>query len=91
MPTIASIAGACTGGGASTAACIAGLVVPQRRFALMDDPVALDITALKRKSVSGHWELMFTRLICGTAGMTSRTACWAGRGTSLTRASCARC
>ena len=36
-------------------ASIAGLVAPQHCFVLMDDPAVLDITALKRKSVSVHW------------------------------------
>ncbi|RYY72781.1 MAG: zinc-binding alcohol dehydrogenase family protein, partial [Comamonadaceae bacterium] len=34
---------------------------PQGKLALIDDPKALDATLLKRKSLSLHWELMFTR------------------------------
>ncbi|MES2531571.1 MAG: zinc-binding alcohol dehydrogenase family protein [Pseudomonadota bacterium] len=34
---------------------------PQGRFALIDDPAALDARPLKSKSLSLHWELMFTR------------------------------
>ncbi len=37
------------------------LIAPQGRFALIDDPPALDILPFKSKSVSVHWELMFTR------------------------------
>lgn len=40
---------------------IAALIAPQGRFALIDDPATLDINPLKRKSVSVHWEFMFTR------------------------------
>lgn len=48
---------------------IAELVVPQGRFGLIDDPVALDIRPFKRKSVSVHWEFMFTRSLHQTADM----------------------
>jgi zinc-binding alcohol dehydrogenase family protein len=46
---------------------IAKLIAPQGRFALIDDPVTLDVSVLKRKSVSLHWEFMFTRSMFGTA------------------------
>jgi len=48
---------------------IVELIAPQGRFGLIDDPApgAIDITALKRKSVSLHWELMFTRSMFATA------------------------
>ena len=36
-------------------------IAPQGRFALIDDPKALDINPFKGKSVSVHWESMFTR------------------------------
>jgi NADPH2:quinone reductase len=32
----------------------------------MDDPQTLDIVPFKRKSLSVHRELMFTRSLCGT-------------------------
>jgi NADPH2:quinone reductase len=48
---------------------IAELIVPQGRFALIDDPSTLDVNLFKRKSVSIHLELMFTRAIYGTADM----------------------
>lgn len=46
---------------------IAALIAPQGRFALIDDPASLDINPFKRKSVSVHWELMFTRSLFGTS------------------------
>ncbi|MBB4094032.1 zinc-binding alcohol dehydrogenase family protein [Ochrobactrum pecoris] len=48
---------------------IVGLIAPQGRFGLIDDPDKLDIMPFKRKSVSVHWELMFTRPIYQTADM----------------------
>jgi zinc-binding alcohol dehydrogenase family protein len=42
------------------------LIAPQGRFGLIDDPESLDILGFKRKAVSIHWELMFTRSIFGT-------------------------
>ena len=45
---------------------IAELIAPQGRFGLIDDPAILDINRFKRKSVSVHWELMFTRSIFNT-------------------------
>ena len=46
---------------------IAEMIAPQGRFGLIDDPPTLDINPFKRKSVSVHFELMFTRSIYGTA------------------------
>lgn len=46
---------------------IAKLIAPQGRFALIDDPAGLDISPFKRKSVSVHWEFMFTRSMFATA------------------------
>ena len=40
---------------------IADLIVPQGKFGLIDDPESLNIMPLKPKSISTHWELMFTR------------------------------
>lgn len=45
------------------------LIAPQGRFGLIDDPETLDVTGFKRKAVSTHWELMFTRSIYQTADM----------------------
>jgi zinc-binding alcohol dehydrogenase family protein len=45
-------------------------LAPQGRMALIDDPTRpLDIRLLKRKSLSLHWELMFTRSLFKTADM----------------------
>jgi zinc-binding alcohol dehydrogenase family protein len=37
------------------------ILAPQGRLGLIDDPPGLDVRKLKRKSLSLHWELMFTR------------------------------
>jgi len=42
---------------------------PQGKLALIDDPVQLDVMPLKRKSLSLHWELMFTRSLYKTDDM----------------------
>jgi len=42
---------------------------PEGQLALIDDPKQLDILPFKRKSLSVHWELMFTRSIFRTATM----------------------
>ncbi|TBC93525.1 zinc-binding alcohol dehydrogenase family protein [Rhizobium leguminosarum] len=44
-------------------------IAPQGRFALIDDPKTLDVVPFKRKAVSVHWELMFTRPLYGTPDM----------------------
>ncbi|MBB4573914.1 zinc-binding alcohol dehydrogenase family protein [Rhizobium lentis] len=44
-------------------------IAPQGRFALIDDPKTLDIVPFKRKAVSIHWELMFTRPLFATPDM----------------------
>ncbi|MEH0196282.1 zinc-binding alcohol dehydrogenase family protein [Caulobacter sp. CCNWLY153] len=48
---------------------IQALIAPQGRFGLIDDPALLDVVGFKRKAVSIHWELMFTRSIFETADM----------------------
>lgn len=40
---------------------IVDLLKPQGQLALIDDPARLDAMPLKRKSISLHWEFMFTR------------------------------
>ena len=46
------------------------VLAPQGKLALIDDPVnGLDVTALKVKSISLHWELMFTRAMFNTWDM----------------------
>jgi zinc-binding alcohol dehydrogenase family protein len=44
-------------------------IAPQGKLALIDDPKTLDIVPLKRKCVSIHWELMFTRSMFQTGDM----------------------
>ncbi len=49
---------------------IAQVIAPQGRFALIDDPSEpLDIAQLKTKSVSIHWEFMYTRSMYQTEDM----------------------
>ncbi|YCH32149.1 zinc-binding alcohol dehydrogenase family protein [Erwinia sp. D4-22] len=48
---------------------IVEVLVPQGRLAVIDDPDTLDAVPLKRKAVSLHWELMFTRSLFETADM----------------------
>ncbi|WP_454659145.1 zinc-binding alcohol dehydrogenase family protein [Bosea beijingensis] len=43
------------------------LIAPQGRFVFIDDSASLDIVPFKRKSVSVHWEFMFTRPMFNTA------------------------
>nr|WP_314087651.1 zinc-binding alcohol dehydrogenase family protein [uncultured Shinella sp.] len=50
-------------------AAIVEAIAPQGRFGLIDDPKALDVMPFKRKAVSTHWELMFTRSLFQTADM----------------------
>lgn len=50
---------------------IAEAIAPQGAFGLIDDPQpgAIDVTLLKRKSASLHWEFMFTRSMFETPDM----------------------
>ncbi|MFC0709754.1 zinc-binding alcohol dehydrogenase family protein [Azorhizophilus paspali] len=51
---------------------IAELIAAQGRFALIDDPAVLDVNPFKRKSVSVHWEFMFTRSMFETADIAAQ-------------------
>ncbi len=51
---------------------IAALIAPQGRFALIDDPATADISPFKRKSVSTHWEFMFTRSMFATSDIAAQ-------------------
>ena len=42
---------------------------PMGKIALIDDPESLDVKKLKQKSISLHWEFMFTRAMFATADM----------------------
>ncbi|HEV7260135.1 MAG TPA: zinc-binding alcohol dehydrogenase family protein [Bosea sp. (in: a-proteobacteria)] len=48
------------------------LIAPQGRLGLIDDPETLDANPLKRKSISLHWEMMFTRPLFQTADMSEQ-------------------
>ncbi|OYO25776.1 zinc-binding alcohol dehydrogenase family protein [Janthinobacterium sp. PC23-8] len=53
---------------------IVELIAPQGKFALIDDPEQIDVRKLKSKSVSLHWELMFTRSLFQTDDMLKQHA-----------------
>jgi NADPH2:quinone reductase len=55
-------------------AAVAALIAPQGRWALIDDPGVVDIAPFKRKSVSTHWEFMFTRPVFDTADVDAQGA-----------------
>ena len=44
-------------------------LAPQGKLALIDDPETLDVVPLKAKSLSLHWEFMYTRSMYQTADM----------------------
>ncbi len=44
-------------------------LAPQGKLALIDDPQSLDVVPLKLKSISLHWEFMFTRSMFETRDM----------------------
>jgi NADPH:quinone reductase-like Zn-dependent oxidoreductase len=48
---------------------IKAAIAPQGKIAVIDDPATLDIVAFKSKSVSVHWEAMFTRSLFQTQDM----------------------
>jgi zinc-binding alcohol dehydrogenase family protein len=47
---------------------------PQGQLALIDDPATLDVMPLKRKSISLHWEFMFTRSMYRSVDMQAQHA-----------------
>ncbi|WP_120501530.1 zinc-binding alcohol dehydrogenase family protein [Roseovarius sp. EL26] len=53
---------------------IAELIAPQGRFGLIDDPEDLNIAPFKHKSISTHWEFMYTRSLFGTADISQQSA-----------------
>ncbi len=48
---------------------IVEIIAPQGKFGLIDDPAPIDVRKFKRKAVSLHWELMFTRSLFSTPDM----------------------
>lgn len=67
IPQVRYVAGL-TATGEHQAAILEALA-PQGALALIDDPKSFDIVPFKRKSLSVHWELMFTRSLFGTPDM----------------------
>ena len=51
---------------------IVKMLAPQGRLALIDDPGQLDVSQLKQKSISLHWEFMFTRSLFETPDMVAQ-------------------
>ena len=45
---------------------------PKGKLALIDDPESLDVAKLKQKSLSLHWEFMFTRSMFETDDMRAK-------------------
>lgn len=48
------------------------VIKPQGKIGLIDDPESLDIKALKTKSISLHWEFMYTRSMFQTQDMSEQ-------------------
>ncbi len=44
-------------------------MTPQGRFGFIDDPETFDIAPFKHKSISLHWEFIYTRSLFGTRDM----------------------
>jgi zinc-binding alcohol dehydrogenase family protein len=53
---------------------IVKLLAPQGRLGLIDDPVTFDVVPFKQKSLSVHWELMFTRTSFDTVDLSEQGA-----------------
>ena len=66
-PQVAMVAGIT--GTEQSAPQLADIIAPQGQFVLIDDPKTLNVIPFKPKSISIHWESMFTRSVFGTADM----------------------
>ncbi|MEJ0023974.1 MAG: zinc-binding alcohol dehydrogenase family protein [Alphaproteobacteria bacterium] len=64
----------CTTNGDKHAGEIAKLIAPQGRLGLIDNFGNFDAGAIRTKSISVHWELMFTRAMYQTADMAEQAA-----------------
>lgn len=53
-------------------ASIIAALAPQGALAMIDDPATFDIVPFKRKSLSVHWELMFTRPLYATSDLSAQ-------------------
>ncbi|MFN0118302.1 MAG: zinc-binding alcohol dehydrogenase family protein [Elusimicrobiota bacterium] len=51
---------------------ISELIAPQGKLCLIDDPEQLEINKLKQKSISLHWEFMFTKSLFNTSDLISQ-------------------
>ncbi len=51
---------------------IVDALAPQGRLGLIDDPEPIDLRLLKKKSLSLHWEMMFTRSMFATEDMAAQ-------------------
>src|ERR1700678_3746806 len=56
-------------GAARNFAQLVGVLAPEGKIGLIDDPESLDVVPLKRKAASLHWEFMFARSMWQTADM----------------------
>ena len=66
-PQVAMVAGIT--GTDQSAPQLADTIAPQGQFVLIDDPKTLNVMPFKGKSISVHWESMFTRSVFGTPDM----------------------
>ncbi|WP_237559811.1 zinc-binding alcohol dehydrogenase family protein [Corynebacterium neomassiliense] len=64
---------------------LAALMAPASHLCLIDDPESFDLGAFKRKSVSLHWESMFTKVIYGSGTDADATVDPASQGRILDR------
>jgi zinc-binding alcohol dehydrogenase family protein len=53
---------------------LADIIAPQGKYGLIDDPAEFNVAAFKGKSVSVHWESMFTRSSFQTSDMIGQHA-----------------
>lgn len=66
-PTVALVAGVT--GSTESVPQLAEIIAPQGKFVLIDDPKELNIMPFKPKSISVHWESMFSRAVFQTPDM----------------------
>jgi NADPH:quinone reductase-like Zn-dependent oxidoreductase len=51
---------------------LAEALAPQGKLGIIDDPETFDVRLLKRKSISLHWEFMYTRSMFQTPDMAAQ-------------------
>ncbi|MDN6660800.1 MAG: zinc-binding alcohol dehydrogenase family protein [Corynebacterium variabile] len=64
---------------------LAALMAPASHLCLTDDPESFELGAFKRKSISVHWESMFTKVIFGDGDAGDATVDPASQGRILDR------